>query len=66
MEEIHVVRQRLNRRHIRKLGKTGNSSSPSYYVTLPINIVRALNWRDGQKIVIKKSRNKVVIEDLEV
>lgn len=59
-----MARQKLNRRHIRKLGKTGNNSSPSYYVTLPIHVIRALHWQDGQKLVVKKSRNKIVIEDV--
>lgn len=60
-----MARQRSNRRHVRKLGKTGNNASPSYYITLPIHVVRALEWQDGQKLVVKKSRNKIVIEDLE-
>ncbi len=50
-------------RQIRKLGTTGNTDSPSYFVTLPIALVRQLKWKDGQKLVIKKSRNKLVIED---
>lgn len=58
-----MARQSMKNRHIRKLGKTGNSESPSYYVTLPIDIVRGLKWKDGQKLIVKKSRNKVVIED---
>lgn len=58
-----MARQSMKNRHIRKLGKTGNSESPSYYVTLPIDVVRGLKWKDGQKVVVKKSRNKVVIED---
>lgn len=58
-----MARQSSRNRHIRKLGKTGNSESPSYYVTLPIDVVRSLKWKDSQKLVVKKSRNKVVIED---
>lgn len=58
-----MARQSLGNRHIRKLGKTGNADSPSYYVTLPIDVVRSLKWKDGQKLVVKKSRNKVVVED---
>ena len=49
--------------HLRKLGRTGNAASQSYYVTLPIEVIRTLKWRDGQKLVVKKSRNKIVIED---
>lgn len=50
-------------KQVRKLGTTGNADSPSYYVTLPINLIRQLQWKDGQKLVVKKSRNKLVIED---
>ena len=39
--------------NIRKLGKTGSSQSPSYFITLPISYVRQLGWRDGQKLVIE-------------
>lgn len=48
--------------HKRKIGKTGNVDSPSYFITLPIEVVRALSWREGQTVQIKKSRGKVVIE----
>jgi antitoxin component of MazEF toxin-antitoxin module len=58
-----MARQSMKNRHIRKLGKTGNSESPSYYVTLPIDVIRSLKWKDGQRLVVKKSRNKIVIED---
>ena len=48
--------------HIRKLGKTGNVDSPSYFITIPIDIVRAMEWGDSQSVRVKKSRGKVVIE----
>ncbi len=48
--------------HQRKIGKTGNVDSPSYFLTIPIEIVRAMDWREGQSVRVKKSRGKVVIE----
>ncbi len=39
--------------NIRKLGQTGSSQNPSYFVTLPIGYIRQLGWRDGQRIVIE-------------
>ena len=48
--------------HHRKLGKTGNVDSPSYFITIPIEIVRAMGWADSQTLQVKKSRGKVVIE----
>lgn len=55
-----MARRRLEERAVRKLTKTG---AGSITVTLPIEIVRELKWRTGQKVVIKKSGAKVVIED---
>lgn len=60
-----MARQSLENRHIRKLGKTGNAKSPSYYVTIPVDLVRGMGWADGQKVVVKRSRQKVVIEDFQ-
>ena len=45
---------------MRKIGKTGTYT---YYVTLPKSVVDDLSWRDGQKVVVKKSGTKIVIED---
>ena len=51
--------------HIRKLGKTGNVDSPSYFVTIPIELVRSMDWGEGQQVHVKRSRGKIVIEGLE-
>ena len=48
--------------HKRSIGKTGNVDSPSYFITIPIEIVREMGWRKGQKVQVKKSRGKVIIE----
>ncbi len=58
-----MARPTNKRQRNRKLGTTGNPDNPSYYVTLPIALVRQLKWRDGQKLVVKKSRGRLVIED---
>ena len=47
-----MPRQESGQENIRKLGRTGSPENPSYYVTLPINFIRNLNWRDGQKVVV--------------
>ena len=39
------------------------NSSGSYMISLPRVAVRDLKWRQGQKLVVKKSGNKRVIED---
>lgn len=35
----------------------------TYSLSLPIELVRALGWRQGQKVVVSKSGKKLVIED---
>jgi antitoxin component of MazEF toxin-antitoxin module len=55
-----MARRKLEDRNIRKLLK---NSGGSIQVTLPIDSVRELGWRDKQKVVIKKSGNKLIIED---
>lgn len=59
-----MAEQNINGKNVRKLGKTGNVNSPSYYVTLPVDLVRGMGWKDSQKVIIKRSRQKIVIEAL--
>jgi len=35
----------------------------SFGITLPIEMVRALKWRERQKVVVKKSGAKLTISD---
>lgn len=53
------MRRKLEDRSTRKLAKRGNS----YMVTLPIDLVRELNWKDKQKLTIKRTRGGLVIRD---
>lgn len=55
-----MARKKLEDRNIRKLTKVGRQSIA---VTLPIEIVRELKWREKQKVVVKKIRGGVVIKD---
>ncbi len=57
-----MARRKLENRNVRKLSK---KKSGSYTVTLPIEIVRELGWRNKQKLVMRKSGNKIIIEDWE-
>lgn len=52
---------------LRKLGKIGGKKNHSYYITIPMDYVKAAGWREGQKLIIKKSarKPKIVIEDLD-
>ena len=53
-------RRKLEDKNIRKLTKFGGKSIA---VTLPIEIVRELGWREKQKVVVKKKGKGVYIED---
>lgn len=52
--------KRSDKTSIRKLTKTGGHSIG---VTIPIDIVRKLKWRERQKVVVKKVGKRIIIED---
>lgn len=56
-----MSRRKINERNIRKLIKIGNSNSIS--LTLPIEEIRELKWRAKQKVVVRRSGKKIIIED---
>ena len=39
------------------------NSSGTYAVTLPKELVSQLNWRQGQKVVVNKVGDRLIIED---
>jgi len=45
---------------VRKLTRIG---AYSYYVTLPKDALVELGWRRGQKLVVRRSGRKLIIED---
>jgi len=55
-----MSRNSLDKRNQRKLQKATNGS---YRMTLPIEIIRELKWRDGQKVVVEKRGSEIVIKD---
>ena len=54
-----MARRKLKDKNIRKILKSGDS----YAVTIPIEIVRELKWREKQKVVVKKRGEGVSIVD---
>jgi len=46
--------------NIRKLTKIGKQSMG---ITLPIEYVRALGWRERQRLIVKKIKGGLVIRD---
>ena len=55
-----MARKKLEERSIRKLLR---NTGGTMLVSLPIEIVRELKWRDGQKVVIKKRGQGISIVD---
>ena len=55
------MRKTLENRNIRKVYK----KSGSYGITLPIEIVREMKIREGQKLVVKKRGKGILIVDWE-
>lgn len=49
-----------NEQNIRKLTKLGGKSLA---VTLPVELVAKLKWKEKQKVVVKKIRGGLVIRD---
>jgi hypothetical protein len=56
-----MARRSLKERNIRKLTRTGGEKSIS--LTLPIEYIRELKWKDRQKVTVRKSGKKLIIED---
>lgn len=56
-----MTRRKSNEEHIRKITRSGDS----YAITLPIDMVRELGWREKQKVVLVKRGKGIVIKDWE-
>lgn len=56
-----MARKKLEHRNVRKLTRTGGGKSIT--ITLPIEIVRELKWRNKQKVVVTKRGKGIVITD---
>lgn len=56
-----MSRRTLENRHTRKLIK----GTTSYMVTLPIEFIRALGWRDNQNLVVEfdERRRELIVRD---
>lgn len=51
---------KLKNKNIRKITKIAKHS---YSVTLPIELVEKLGWKEHQKVVVKMSGTKLIIKD---
>lgn len=55
-----MPRRKLEDKNIRKLSRIGNRSLG---VTIPVEFLRELKWKEKQKVVLKKWGKKITIED---
>jgi len=55
-----MARRKIEEQNIRKLTRVGNQSIS---VTLPIDIVRELGWKEKQKVVVKRIKGGMEIRD---
>ncbi len=56
-----LMKRKKRKKYIRKIQKV----KYSYYLVLPKEIIRSLNWKERQKVVVKKSKKKIIIQDWE-
>jgi antitoxin component of MazEF toxin-antitoxin module len=54
-----MARRKLKDKNIRKILKNGDS----YAVTIPIEMMLELNWKEKQKVVVKKIRGGFSVKD---
>lgn len=47
-----------------KIGLRKSRSGENYFVTIPIDIMRALGWDNNTEVIVTKIENKVIIEKL--
>lgn len=57
--QVIMARRKLKDKNIRKILKNGDS----YAVTIPIEIMLELNWKEKQKVVVKKIRGGFSVKD---
>ena len=56
-----MAQRKLKEKNIRKLTKMGAGFSMG--LTLPIEIIEKLGWKEHQKVVVRLSGKKIIIED---
>jgi hypothetical protein len=56
-----MANRKIRDRNIRTLYKTAGGKS--YVVTLPIEHVENLGWKSKQKLVVRRSGERLIIED---
>ena len=55
-----MARRKLANKNVRKLARMGGRSIG---LTLPIEILRQLKWREKQKVIVRKRGKGILISD---
>ncbi len=55
-----MSRRKLENKNVRKLTRIGNRSLG---LTIPIDMLRSLKWREKQKVVVKRIGKSLIIND---
>jgi len=50
----------INMKEVRKIVKNGRNS---YYVNIPKDFIRQLKWQERQKLTVRRSGKKIIVED---
>ncbi|HLN22335.1 MAG TPA: AbrB/MazE/SpoVT family DNA-binding domain-containing protein [Bacteroidales bacterium] len=56
-----MTRRKLKEENVRSLMKLGSS----YAVTIPIDIINKLKWREKQKLDVRIYQDRIIIRDWE-
>ncbi len=56
-----MARRKTTEKNIRKITKM--ASGGSFGITIPIEMVRKLKWRERQKVVVTLRGRKIIVED---
>jgi hypothetical protein len=55
-----MTRRKIEENNIRSLTKTGGTS---YAVTIPVEFIRKLKWREKQKLEVRLYQDRIIIRD---
>ena len=55
------TRRKVEEHNIRKITKVAGGSS--FGITIPIDMIRKLGWREKQKVVVSLKGEKLIVED---
>lgn len=55
----HMARRKIGLEHVRNIQK----SHASYTISIPLNLMRSLKWKERQKVVVRKQGRRLIIKD---